>query len=71
MMLLDLGKFAILWFLVLCIFASGAAMVFSKVNGFPDFYYSLILYFDYSLGSWDSSIYCSDNSIPEGFCLAG
>lgn len=53
MMLIDLGKFLVLWVIMLMIFASGSTMIFSRVDDFPTLLDTLLLYFDYSLGSWD------------------
>ena len=71
MMLIDLAKFMVLFVLFLLVFASGASVIFSRINSFPTFYQAIILYFEVSLGNWDNSIYCSDPSVPSFYCQIG
>lgn len=71
MMLIDLARFMVLFVLFLLVFASGASVIFSRIDTFPGFYQAILLYFEVSLGSWDNSIYCNDPTVPMYFCTIG
>lgn len=59
MMIIDLGIFLVLWVFILIMFSSSACMIFAQIDQFSDFFNVLFMYLEYSLGSWNTKIYCN------------
>ena len=55
----ELTKFYVLWTIVLLLFTSVGLLLFSELGGgWSSIVHAFFTMFDYSLGSWDSGIYC-------------
>lgn len=54
----ELVKFYVLWFLVLSAFTSIGMLLFSELEDWSTFVNSFLLSFESSLGSWNTNLYC-------------
>lgn len=67
----ELAKFYVLWTIVLFLFTSVGLILFSELGGnWSSIAHAFFLMFDYSLGNWDSSIYCNDG-LETTMCFTG
>ena len=67
----ELFKFYILWTIVLLAFTSVGTLLFSEIGAeWGNIFHAFLLMFDYSLGSWDSSIYCTEG-LNTFMCITG
>jgi hypothetical protein len=66
MMIIDLGIFLVLWIIILIMFSSAACMIFGQLPQFRNFFNVLYMYIEYSLGTWDTRIYCEFNNVENG-----
>jgi hypothetical protein len=67
----DLGRFFVLWFVVLLLFSSSGVLIFGVLPEYPDFITVFFMYYESSLGNWDLSIYCTDGNNLGQDCLIG
>lgn len=70
-MIIDLGIFLVLWIIILIMFSSASCMIFGQLPQFRDFFNALYMYLEYSLGTWDTRIYCEFNKVENGEYLCG
>ena len=56
-MINDLLIFSVLWMIQLLIFACVGTLVFAELPEYEDFYKTLVLLLETSMGEWDLSIY--------------
>lgn len=68
-MALDLARFYILWAIILLLLTSFACLIFMEVEEYHNFFTALNMHFDWALGAFDSSIFCTINN--EEICLEG
>ena len=73
MMIIDLGIFLVLWVIILIMFSSSACMIFGQLHQFNEFFNVIFMYLEYSLGSWDTRVYCNieNGSNLEYLCNVG
>ena len=56
-MIMDLMKFFIIWFFLIFMFVSVAALIFGEVHDFHNLSFIIYNYIESSLGNWDLTIY--------------
>jgi len=56
-MLMDIARFAFLWFNEMAAVSFMGFLLFSELPTFPDFYAAFILQFEASLGNWTMKTY--------------
>jgi hypothetical protein len=69
-MFTDLLKFYVLWAIILLALTSLACLVFMEVDEYHYFSSALYMHWDWALGAFDSSIFCTDE-LPVEICLEG
>jgi hypothetical protein len=69
-MAVDLLRFYILWFIILTMLTSLGCLVFMEVPLYYYFSSALYMHWDWALGAFDSSIFCTDE-LPVEICLEG
>jgi hypothetical protein len=56
-MFFDLGKFLVIWGMILLTFACVSTLIFGSLESFQDLPMTILFYFEASIGNWDTSAY--------------
>lgn len=69
-MMVDLARFYMIWAVILLSLTSLCCLVFMEVPEYHNFGTALNMHFDWALGAFDSSIYCTED-LPGEICIEG
>ena len=59
-MLGDLAIFYILWSIILLTFTSIGCLVFADLEEYQEFFFTLYMHFEFSLGGFSDKVFCED-----------
>ena len=60
-MFYDLGKFLVVWIMILLTFSCVSTLIFGKFKTFDNLQSTFLFYFQSSLGNWDVNAYVSED----------
>ena len=52
-MMIDLGKFMVIWLLLMVMFSAVAILTFGQLESFKEMWPTFVYFFEASLGAWD------------------
>ena len=70
-MIIDLGKFLVIWSVILIMFTCVALLAFGELHDFYTFEQTLIFFLESALGNWDMDVYAGTNDHGEPLELVG
>ena len=68
-MIIDLGKFLVIWSVILIMFTCVAILAFGELKTFYTFEDTLIFFLESALGQWDMDVYSGTNDHGESLEL--